>query len=301
MPWKDGIFMIDSFIKYLQYEKRYSKHTLISYRNDLTQFFEFLRISGFEQGEEHVTYSEIRSWIVNLIDQGLDPRSANRKITTLRSYFRFLLKRGDIAFNPTLKVHVMKTKKQLPGFLREDELHQMFEHAQFGDDFEGWRDRLVMELLYGTGIRLSELINLKEQDINALDQNIKVLGKRNKERLIPFTRLLDKVLKTYQSKKKERFEGNASGYLIVINNGEQCYPMMIYRIVRRFLDQFTTIDKRSPHVLRHTFATHLLNKGADLNAVKELLGHASLSATQVYTHNSLEKLKKVFDQAHPKA
>jgi integrase/recombinase XerC len=300
-PWKDDTNMIDSFIKYLQYEKRYSKHTIISYKNDLVQFFEFLRAVGFALGEENISYAEIRAWIVSLIEDGMDPKSANRKVSTLRSYFRFLLKRGIIAVNPTLKVHVLKTKKQLPRFLKEDEIGQLFEDAKFDDDFEGWRDRLVMELLYGTGIRLSELINLKEQDINALDQNIKVLGKRNKERLIPFTRLMDKVLKTYQSKKKERFEGNASGYLIVINNGEQCYPMMIYRIVRRFLDQFTTIDKRSPHVLRHTFATHLLNKGADLNAVKELLGHASLSATQVYTHNSLEKLKKVFDQAHPKA
>jgi integrase/recombinase XerC len=297
----DGASMIDSFIKYLQYEKRYSRHTLISYKNDLTQFFDFLQNPDFVQGEENITYSEIRAWIVSLIENGLDPKSANRKISTLRSYFRFLLKKGVIEVNPTLKVRVLKTKKQLPRFLKEGEIRQLFEEAEFKDDFEGWRDRLVMELLYGTGMRLNELITLKEQDINFLDQHIKVLGKRNKERLIPFTRLLHNVLENYQSKKKETFKGNADGYLIVTNKEEQCYPMMIYRIVRKFLDQFTTIDKRSPHVLRHTFATHLLNKGADLNAVKELLGHSSLSATQVYTHNSLEKLKKVFDQAHPKA
>jgi integrase/recombinase XerC len=297
----DGASMIDSFIKYLQYEKRYSRHTLISYKNDLTQFFDFLQNPDFVQGEENITYSEIRAWIVSLIENGLDPKSANRKISTLRSYFRFLLKKGVIEVNPTLKVRVLKTKKQLPRFLKEGEIRQLFEEAEFKDDFEGWRDRLVMELLYGTGIRLNELINLKERDISFLDQHIKVLGKRNKERLIPFTRLLHNVLENYQSKKKETFIGNADGYLIVTNKDEQCYPMMIYRIVRKFLDQFTTIDKRSPHVLRHTFATHLLNKGADLNAVKELLGHSSLSATQVYTHNSLEKLKKVFDQAHPKA
>jgi integrase/recombinase XerC len=297
----DGASMIDSFIKYLQYEKRYSRHTLISYKNDLTQFFDFLQNPDFVQGEENITYSEIRAWIVSLIENGLDPKSANRKISTLRSYFRFLLKKGVIEVNPTLKVRVLKTKKQLPRFLKEGEIRQLFEEAEFKDDFEGWRDILVMELLYGTGMRLNELITLKEQDINFLDQHIKVLGKRNKERLIPFTRLLHNVLENYQSKKKETFKGNADGYLIVTNKEEQCYPMMIYRIVRKFLDQFTTIDKRSPHVLRHTFATHLLNKGADLNAVKELLGHSSLSATQVYTHNSLEKLKKVFDQAHPKA
>jgi integrase/recombinase XerC len=293
--------MINSFIKYLQYEKRYSKHTLSSYKNDLSQFFEFLGTAGFSQGEEDITYIEIRAWIVHLMEAGLDARSVNRKISTLRSYFRFLLKKEIIVINPTLKLIVLKTKKQLPRFLKEDEIQRLFDKAEFSDDFEGWRDRMVMELLYGTGIRLNELITLKESDINFFEQNIKVLGKRNKERLIPFTRLLGNVLQNYQSKKKESFPGNDAGYLIVTNKEEQCYPMMIYRIVRKFLDQYTTIDKRSPHVLRHTFATHLLDKGADLNAVKELLGHSNLSATQVYTHNSMEKIKKAHEQAHPKA
>jgi integrase/recombinase XerC len=293
--------MIETFLNFLQYEKRCSKHTLVGYKNDLAQFFEFLENSGFSSEISTITYSEIRSWIVTLLESGIEPNSVNRKISTLRSYFKYLLKKNLIRHNPCVKVKALKTKKQLPRFLKESEMQKLFKDAGFGDDFEGCRDRLVMELLYGTGIRLNELITLKETDVNFLDQNIKVLGKRNKERIIPITRNLKIVLENYQCKKKERFDGNANDCLIVTNNEDQCYPMMIYRIVRKFLDQFTTIEKRSPHVLRHTFATHLLNKGADLNAVKELLGHASLSATQVYTHNSLEKLKKVFDQAHPKA
>ncbi len=293
--------MIDSFLKYIQYEKRYSKHTVTAYHKDLTQFFDFISLSGFDTDPGKITHAEIRSWLVTMMDEGLDPKSVNRKLTTLRTYFKFLLKNNWIDTNPTLKQRALKTKKQLPRFVNEDEILELFEKADFQDDFDGWRDRLVMELLYGTGIRLTELTSLKTSDINFLDQNIKVLGKRNKERVIPFTRKLYFVLDSYLSKKKEKFPGNASCYLLVTDKEEQCYPMMIYRIVKRFLDQFTTIDKRSPHVLRHTFATHLLNKGADLNAVKELLGHSSLSATQVYTHNSLEKLKKAFDQAHPKA
>lgn len=293
--------MIESFLKYLEYEKRYSRHTLISYRQDLAQFSDFLKETGFDPEGQTVSYSEIRGWIVSLIESGIDPRSANRKISSLKSYFKFLLKKGAIQTNPASRLRMLKTKKQLPRFLKEHEMQALFEQGLFDEDFDGWRDRIVIELLYGTGIRLSELIALKENDINFFDQNIKVLGKRNKQRLIPFTRSLGKALENYISKKKERFPGNAIEYLIVTNKEEQCYPMMIYRIVKKFLDQVATIDKRSPHVLRHTFATHLLNKGADLNAVKELLGHSNLSATQVYTHNSLEKIKKVYDQAHPKA
>ena len=293
--------MIDSFLKYLQYEKRYSSHTLLSYQNDLAQFFEFLKSSGRETGVKDIDHGAVRAWIVALIDAGLNPRSANRKISTLRSFFKFLRKNGVVQTDPTFKIRALKTKKILPRFVKEGEMENLFLHADFSDDFEGWRDRVVLELLYGTGIRRSELINLKESDINCHAQTIKVCGKRNKERIIPFTNTLRSVIEIYREKKKEKFSGNADGFFIVTDKEEKTSPMMIYRIVRKFLDQFTSLDKKSPHTLRHTFATHLLNKGADLNAVKELLGHSSLAATQVYTHNSLQKLKKVYDQAHPKA
>lgn len=293
--------MVDSFLKFLAYEKRYSKHTISSYSNDLSQFFAFIYQFDEDLPVENIDYAVVRAWIVSLVEQGITPRSINRKISTLRTFFKFLMRNGIIERDPAFNIKILKTKKQLPRFVNENEMTALFERAEFPDDFEGWRDRTILELLYGSGIRLSELITLKPSDINDFDLNLKVMGKRNKERLIPFTKNLKWVLDRYRSKKKEKFACNSDEQLIVSNNGGPCYPMLIYRIVKKYLDQFTTIDKRSPHALRHTFATHLLNKGADLNAVKELLGHSSLAATQVYTHNSLEKLKKSFEQAHPKA
>lgn len=293
--------MTDSFIRYLQYEKRYSGHTLLSYRNDLSQFFDFLKESGRETDVKGIDHAAVRGWIVTLVDGGLNPRSVNRKIYTLRSFFKFLRQNALVDVDPTLKIHALKTKKTLPRFVKEGEMEELFLHGDFSDDFKGWRERMIIELLYGTGIRRSELINLKDSDINCYNQTIKVYGKRNKERIIPFTRTLRSVIDIYRSRKKEKFSGNADGFFIVTDKEEKTNPIMIYRIVRKFLDQFTSLDKKSPHILRHTFATHLLNNGADLNAVKELLGHSSLAATQVYTHNSLQKLKKIYDQAHPKA
>jgi integrase/recombinase XerC len=200
-----------------------------------------------------------------------------------------------------LKVKVLKSKKTLPQFVNESEIVSLLDGHDFGDDFPGIRDKLLLELLYGTGIRLSELIGLKNSDVNLRDSTIKVLGKRNKERIIPLNRELVNLIGRYREIKKNGQTENDGLYLIVNNDGGKCYPMMVYRTVKKYLDIFSAVEKKSPHVLRHTFATHLLNKGADLNAVKDLLGHSSLAATQVYTHNSLEKLKKVFDQAHPKA
>jgi integrase/recombinase XerC len=243
----------------------------------------------------------IRDWMVHLVEENNSPRSINRKIASLRSYYKFLLKRKSIKKDPTQKIRVLKSGKNIPDFINESEIIKLFDEYEFEVGFEGIRDKLLLELLYGTGIRLTELIHLKIGDVDFYDQSIKVLGKRNKERIIPVNTELIKIIKEYIKIKKESFDYNVSDYLIVTNKGEVSYPMMIYRIVRKYLDIFTSIDKRSPHVLRHTFATHLLNKGAELNAVKDLLGHTSLAATQVYTHNSLEKLKKVFDQAHPKA
>lgn len=293
--------MIDSFLKYLTYEKRSSPHTIKSYQTDLSQFELFIQTHYNPNKIENADYRMIRDWMVQLVESGYTPRSINRKIASLRSYFKFLLKRDFVSKDPTQKIRILKSGKKMPHFIKEEEIIKLFDEYDFGNEFEGIRDKLLLELLYGTGIRLSELINLRHLDIDFYEGTIKVLGKRNKERIIPLNTELINLISHYKERKKEKFKGNGNEYLIVTNNGEKLYSMLVYRTVRKYLNLFTSIDKRSPHVLRHTFATHLLNKGAELNAVKDLLGHTSLAATQIYTHNSLEKLKKVFDQAHPKA
>jgi integrase/recombinase XerC len=291
--------MIDSFLRYLAFEKRYSAHTLSSYENDLRQFEEYLQANLQLNDLATATHLHIRSWVISLVEEKLQARSINRKIATLRSFYKFLLKREAISQDPTLRVKALKTPKSLPHFVQEKELIQLLDGFPFSPDFSGSRDRLVLELLYATGIRLAELINLREENLST--GSIRVLGKRNKERVIPIADSTANLLKTYLQEKKNLFAYNASPHLIVTDKGEQAYPMFIYRLVKKYLGTFTSSDKQSPHVLRHTFATHLLDKGADLNAVKDLLGHSSLAATQVYTHNSLDKLRKVFEQAHPKA
>ena len=290
----------ESFFKYLQYEKRYSKHTVRSYATDLSQFFNFLESEFPDVQPEDAEHYQLRGWIVKLMEEKLDPRSVNRKISTLRAYYKFLLKREIIVSNPTVKLKVLKRSAKLPRFVKEDDMMALLERVEYENSFTGKRDQLVLELLYGTGIRLSELLGLKEIDIHFGKSEIKVLGKRNKERIIPLTPSLSDLTREYIRYKKETLPG-ADDVLIVKDNGKAAYPMLVYRTVKKYLGLFTTLDKRSPHILRHTFATHLLNKGAELNAVKELLGHANLAATQVYTHNSLEKLKEVHKQAHPKA
>ncbi len=292
--------MTNVFLKYLQYEKRYSNHTLISYKTDLAQLRNFLDSNYPETAIEEVNHAILRDWIISLSERGFNENSINRKLVALRSFYKFLLKKGLIEKNPVVKLSNLKTKKGLPHFVRETDMNQIMDEDQFEDDFVGKRDQLILEILYGTGIRLSELIELRIKDIDAANNSLKVFGKRNKERIIPISRTLCILIKCYISLKNEQFYGNVSQYLFVSNRGEKSYPMMINRIVKKYL-QKTSVDKKSPHILRHTYATHLLERGADLNAVKDLLGHQSLAATQVYTHNSLGKLKKVFDQAHPKA
>lgn len=293
--------MVDSFLSYLAHEKRYSEHTLTSYRNDLEQLTAFLTSVSPDTGLREADGLTLRAWIVSLVEDGLSPRSINRKMATLRSYYKFLLGRGEISSLPTAKLRAMKVAKQLPNFVQESEMQQMFDHLEEPKTFEQWRDRLTLEMLYGTGIRLAELLGLKETDVHEATSTLKVLGKRNKERVIPYPRSLQKTLNSYLKAKKEAFSPNANPHLIVTIKGDEGYPVLVYRTVNAYLNSFANVDKKSPHVLRHTYATHLLDKGADLNAVKDLLGHASLAATQVYTHNSLEKLKSAFDQAHPKA
>lgn len=243
----------------------------------------------------------VRSWVLSLMDDGISPKSVNRKIASIRSYYKFLLRRELIEKDPTARVKLLKTPKELPSFADEQELVIELDSDSFKEGFRGSQQRVIMELLYGTGIRLSELLGLKESDVNRHDNTIKVLGKRNKERIIPISASLIQIIDDYINEKNHAFSSNPNGHLIVNNNGGKAYPMLVYRTVKEYLNNLSSVEKKSPHTLRHTFATHLLNKGADLNAVKDLLGHSSLAATQVYTHNSLEKLKAVFDQAHPKA
>lgn len=293
--------MLNTFLKYLEFEKRYSKHTLVSYQNDLNQFKIFLENQYQLQDLLKAEHRHIRAWIVALMQEKMNPKSINRKIISLRAFYKFAISREAVNQNPTQKIKALKTSKELPQFVQEKEMDNLLSLIEFADDFEGSRDALIMELLYGTGIRLSELIGLKYSDFNLQSKTIRVLGKGNKERIIPFHNQILSRLNTYISHKNKLFLDNESNHLIVSINGNEAYPMMVNRITKKYLNQVTTISKTSPHVLRHTFATHLLNKGADLNAVKDLLGHSSLAATQVYTHNSLDKLKKVFDQAHPKA
>jgi len=297
--------MVNEFLTYLSVEKRYSKHTTVSYKNDLSNLSQYLLTTYELSNPEQANYPMLRSWIVTLVDQEMMPKSINRKIACLRSFYHFLQKKEVISKDPTLKIRALKVKKSLPVFVNEDDmiglLDELLEKVKFEDSFAGLRDKLVIELLYGTGIRLSELIGFKTSDLNFFQKTIKVLGKGNKERLIPIHDTFITLAKEYIQKKKSESFSNNNEFFVVTNNGEQVYPMFIYRLVRTYLDQVTTVDKRSPHVLRHTFATHLLNKGADLNAIKDLLGHTSLAATQVYTHNSIDKLKSIFDQAHPKS
>ena len=293
--------MIDSFLRYIQYEKRYSDHTVSSYKNDLMQFQAFLIGLEPDLKIESANYQHIRSWVISLIEDGIKPASVNRKIAALRSYYKFLLKRDEIKIDPSQRLQPLKSGKKLPQFVQEQEIQRLLDQFDFEDSFKGTRDRLVLELFYGTGMRRAELIGLRESDVNLVKQQLKVLGKRNKERIIPLSKSLAHIIEEYKEKKQAQFPAAESDSLLVTDQGKPCYPVFIYRVVVKHLGQYISLEKRSPHVLRHTFATHMLNKGADLNAVKDLLGHSSLAATQVYTHNSLEKLKRVFDQAHPKA
>lgn len=291
------------FLRFIRYEKRLSHHTLTAYGNDLAQFSAFLQDEFDLTQPEQADYQLIRAWVVSLMEQGLDKTSVNRKIATLRSFYGFLMRRKVIAIDPTLKIQALKTSKKLPTYVEEKPMETLLEDVEFPDDFAGTRDKLVLELLYGTGIRLSELTGLKTVDVNLYERTITVLGKRNKHRIVPLTPTLLTLIQQYSHLKASTFgnEADDTGHFIVSDKGVAAYPVLIQRIVKRYLTLVTTLATKSPHVLRHTFATHLLNRGADLNAIKDLLGHSSLAATQIYTHNSIEQLKKTYDQAHPKA
>ena len=300
----------ERFIRYIKFEKRYSKHTVSAYQSDIDQFFNFLNNPGKQTPApeavithpSQITHYHIRNWMVELMNQNIIARSINRKIATLRKYFKFLLQEGVITINPASKINTPKAPKNLPVVVEEARLTQMLDDKEiFTSDFKGTRDKLVIETLFGTGIRLSELMGLKETDINVYEGTLKVLGKRNKQRIIPINNELKNLIAEYtELKKNQKFDNNSLA-LLVTDKGADAYPKLIYLIVQKYLSYISTQNKKSPHVLRHTFATALLNRGADLNAIKELLGHANLSATQIYTHNSVERLKSIYKLAHPKA
>ena len=292
---------ISQYINFIKLEKRYSIHTVTAYQSDLLQFNQFMD-SGFQTEILNADYSKVRSWIVSLNAQSISKRSINRKITTLRSFYTFHLRQGNISANPTLKIDLLKLDKKLPVFVDEKSMENIFSEIEFPDDYQGVLAKTCIELLYDTGLRVSELVNLKMYNIDWDGLQIKVLGKRNKERIIPISPNLINQLKIYKDKRnKELSDSEYAEYYFLTKNGKKIYNKLVYRIINYYLSLVTTINKKSPHVIRHTFATHLLNKGADINAIKELLGHSSLAATQVYTHNSIEKLKNVYKQAHPKA
>ena len=293
--------MVSYFLQHIKYEKRLSPHTVTAYEGDLKQFSIFLQFQYEFKEPEKADFQMIRSWIVALVDEKIENRSINRKIATLRTFYNFLLRHKTIAANPMLKIRALKTDKTLPKYVEEKPMENLLDDMQFSDDFTGFRDKLVIELLYGTGMRLAELIGLKITDLNLYNNTLMVLGKRNKQRVIPVNKSLVEAIKKYLTLRTDISDDTTNTYLILTDSGTQAYPMFIQRLVKKYLSLVTSLDQRSPHVLRHTFATHLLNRGADLNAIKDLLGHTSLAATQVYTHNSIEKLKKVFKQAHPKA
>lgn len=293
--------MISSFLIYLQHEKRYSPHTIQSYRTDLVQFESFLQ-KDFELTPAEVKATHIRSFMVSLLDQQISENAIGRKISTLRSFYKYLLREKSIGVNPMLLIRAPKVPKRLPVFVEESKMDLLLDREEnFNETFPSQRDKIVLELLFGTGIRLAELLQLDDTAINFYESTIKVLGKRNKERIIPIHQVLIEQLKAYLLLKSMQKFNNKSTTLIVTNTGAVAYPKLIYRIVNSYLTLISTQDKKSPHVLRHSFASSLLNRGADLNAIKELLGHASLAATQVYTHNSVERLKSIYKQAHPKA
>lgn len=289
----------ESFIDYLRYEKRYSPHTVTAYKNDLDQFVQFCteRVGDFHV--KNVDVKLIRSWVVELMGQKLSERSVNRKVSTIKSFYKFLMKENVIDNNPAVLLPLPKIRKKLPFFVEENNLQHLLDDGFFTEDFVGIRDKLIITLLYGTGIRLSELLKLKELDVNQSESTIKVLGKRNKERVIPYPVSINKILNLYVNLKNETIGSNTER-LLVTESGKPAYEKLIYRVVKEYLAKVTLLEKKSPHVLRHTYATHLLNKGADLNAVKELLGHSNLAATQVYTHTTFERLHQIYKQAHPR-
>lgn len=295
------LLLLQPFYSYLQFEKRYSQHTLISYQTDLEQFFGYLSTEYGAPELNAIKYALIRSWLAAQKNQGISARSINRKISSLKSFFKYQLKTGVIAATPMTTVITPKNGKRLPEFVQEKDLADLFQYLSFPEDWKGKTDRLVLELFYHSGMRLSELVNLKESQVDSSRSQIKIVGKGNKERVVPIAGPLVKTIEAYMAEKRKILEAPDLKHLFVLPTGKKLYNKYVYLAVKQYLGHVTTLNKKSPHILRHSFATHLTNNGANINAVKELLGHSSLAATQVYTHNSIEKLKEAYKKAHPKA
>jgi integrase/recombinase XerC len=291
----------DQFLLYLRQEKRFSTHTLTAYESDLRQFSAYISNQYDENEPLTSDASVIRSWFASLISEGYGKGSINRKMSSLKSFYKFHFRNGSIAVNPMDKLRTVKTERRLPVFIQEEKLAGLFDFSGFSKDFKGLRDLLMLELLYTTGMRLSELLNLKHGDMDVYSNTLRVTGKRDKQRLIPLLEHVKKTYALYCLEKEARFGPDSVPEVLVTDKGKKLYPGFVYRRVIFYLRQVTTRAKKSPHVLRHSFATHMLDHGADLNAIKEILGHASLAATQVYTHNTIEKIKTIYKQAHPKA
>ena len=291
---------IDSFLEYLRLERNYSEKTVVSYGIDLREFEGYFKKADAEIDFTTVDADVVRNWVIHLMDEGRAATSVNRKLSTLRSFYRFLLKKKVMTVNPMTKVVGPKKKKPLPSFVREKDMDRLLDDLTFGEGYEGCRDRMILEMFYATGMRLSELIGLDDVDVDFSAKLIKVTGKRNKQRLIPFANELEHDLRVYIKVRDEALP-NGSDAFFVRKDGKRMYPMQVYRLVKRNLSKVVTLKKRSPHVLRHTFATAMLNDCAELRAVKELLGHESLTTTEVYTHTTFEELKKVYELAHPRA
>ncbi len=288
------------FQKYLKYEKRFSSHTITAYLADLEQCNQYIH-QQFETTVNDAEFTEIRSWLAHLMAQKISSKSVNRKISSLKTYYRFLESKGILTVNPMEKVTAPRVPKRLAVFVSDKSMESLFHDIKFTEDFSGIRDRLVMEMFYGTGMRLSELTELKTTDFDIKAKQIKVKGKGNKERIIPVIDALLITYKRYCKVKESSFGQLNNEFIFLTNKGKKVYRKFVYRLVNFYLSSNTTVSKRSPHILRHSFATHMLNNGADINAIKELLGHSSLSATEVYTHNTVDKIKSVYKQAHPKA
>lgn len=291
---------IDSFLDYLRLERNYSERTVVSYGIDLREFEDYFKKADAEIDVTTVDADVVRNWVMYLMDEGRAATSVNRKLSTLRSFYRFLLRKKVIAVNPMTKVVGPKKKKPLPSFVREKDMDRLLDDLTFEEGYEGCRDRMILEVFYATGVRLSELIGLDDASVDFSAKLIKVTGKRNKQRLIPFANELEHDLRVYIKVRDEALP-NGSEAFFVRKDGKRMYPMQVYRLVKRNLSKVVTLKKRSPHVLRHTFATAMLNDCAELRAVKELLGHESLTTTEVYTHTTFEELKKVYELAHPRA
>lgn len=298
-----GFAMIEErltdFIQYIRFEKRYSPNTLIAYQKDLAQFFQYAAEQFDIREAGYITHFHIRSWLAGLKDDKQTARTINRKLSSINSFYKFLLKQQLVERNPVRQLHAQRLPERLPTYLKETETEQLMEEVQFDEGFKGFTDRLICDLLYQTGLRRNELLQLKEQDIEWRLQQIRILGKGNKERLVPLSPFLLDTIKEYIEAKKQ-LEEYDKDRLLVLENGQPLYAMYIYRVVTQYLSATTTLKKKSPHVLRHTFATHLLNNGANIQAIKDLLGHSSLAATQVYTHNNIEKLKEIHKLNHPR-